>query len=78
MRESERERARVRARVCVCLLFLCIFIQSKARREKEKKRGVGDQSGSEAAMINIYLQKRNPIKERKSQRELREKFDEKY
>lgn len=78
LKDYLRLQCKKRACVCVCLLFLCVFIQSKARREREKKRGVGDHSSSEAATINIYLRKRNPIKERKSQRELKEKFDEKY
>lgn len=69
----------VRESVCVCVSYFSAFSSNQRRDEKrEKKRGVGDQSSSEAALINIYLQRRNPIKERKSQREPKEKFDEKY
>lgn len=65
--------------MCVCVSYFSAFSSNQRRDEKGKRReGVGDQSSSEAATINIYLQKRNPIKERKSQRELKEKFDEKY
>lgn len=73
---------RVRDCVCVCVRA-CVspislyFYPIKGETEKRgRKRGVGDQSSSEAAMINIYLQRKNPIKQRKSQRELKEKFNE--